>query len=1331
MTEVKHNFLKSKMNKDLDPRLMQDGEYRDALNIGVNRSEGPNAGVIENIIGTAELTAFEAIKNNLKIANVSVIGYVKDSTTSRIYVFLTDYTDTSTNHLDNFAPANIEDPALPDPIISYGAFCAIVMWDINTQTATTLVEGNFINFSKTHKIYGVNILENLLCWTDNRNQPRKINLLKANPNNLAIPTYYTTEDNISVAKYYPYETMKLVVPDYATGTGFTSSLITASKEWNPTHFVAEITSIGVPNSYQLRISPDGGNLPATPACLLVESSLLTGGSAFYEIKVENAQHPEDGWLYVTTTEDTLVAGTINTIRLTKQDGTGVGDIAVEFPNWSINDQLMFSYSNPDYDSNYSGDPKFLEDKFVRLSYRFKYDDDEYSLMAPFTQSAFIPKQWGSLLSGNNVGAGGTDATVSDEFKMAESGIVGIMENQVDNIICNIPLPTVASNLDELLHVDKIEILMKESNSNVVKVVDTLDKEVYSRPRELTVFIKFGAGMVPTNGFFINLPFNKDLNDYIGDYVYLSDGTQLLEDATLDPVFISSILPPNPASLAPLEHEIIFSSATNPGAALVVIPNNRTPLTFRKSSTDSYILYDYQSTKPWQNLTTADTVRVSDKIPIRALAQEVTGNRIVYGNYINKHTPPTYLDYEIKVSEKNPITLTPVLSVDTLQYPTQTLKQNRSYQVGFVLADRYGRQSSVITRNPNNVINELWRNDTVFADYTNSEILGSGLTDPITWPGNSLKLLLNQTIPDVYNAANYPGLWSETNPLGWYSYKLVVKQQDQEYYNVYLPGALTGRILWESLGTGSEPTYVNTSRVSNISLYGDNINKVPRELNEVGPSDVNYGSTVDLWPRIIPNPDYSGATWKIFANNQSPRHSEKAGIISMKNFRDLGAWATTKGDFTPDGASSPFYPFDGTKFIDPLFNADEDPMVATLSVNYQIGLNKADQENIPIFSNALTVFETTPTYSNLPLYYESSTSGLISALNEEVVTGVTTVPTQTSPLNWSFTEAVGPNNYVTNEFELLDVFLSPIGDPTLVVEDFTVTGGNGVVLAKVVNGISNVINPQFELVTTQQIPYPKWRIKTNIDFPYYGTGGPDVQYNFYMKVSTAGISTPITWQNTMGNEPPCLWHWPLSSTTWGSSGACHIPIWMTTSYAATGTDPDWWKFHSIGSQTNCTGCSASPNVLPNNGTMGPFFADASIACGGAYPPSGVCPQWYTNGCFAMPGTFPNQNPNVVGGGASVFTKCTELHFTPGCITHQQIFKQLGPPQTLVPSASPIDHANPIIDTSTTSHMNQFKRISGTIPEGQYQISFRLEDEGQMLSNDEYIVWVWVRDWNNPC
>ena len=36
--------------------------------------------------------------------------------------------------------------------------------------------------------------------------------------------------------------------------------------------------------------------------------------------------------------------------------------------------------------------KYLDDKFVRFSYRFKFNDNEYSLMAPFSNIMFIPKQ---------------------------------------------------------------------------------------------------------------------------------------------------------------------------------------------------------------------------------------------------------------------------------------------------------------------------------------------------------------------------------------------------------------------------------------------------------------------------------------------------------------------------------------------------------------------------------------------------------------------------------------------------------------------------------------------------------------------------------------------------------------------------------------------------------------------------------------------------------------------------------------------------------------------------------------------------------------------------
>ena len=51
MAEVKNSFIKSKMNKDLDARLLPNGEYREGINIQVSRSEGADVGALENVLG--------------------------------------------------------------------------------------------------------------------------------------------------------------------------------------------------------------------------------------------------------------------------------------------------------------------------------------------------------------------------------------------------------------------------------------------------------------------------------------------------------------------------------------------------------------------------------------------------------------------------------------------------------------------------------------------------------------------------------------------------------------------------------------------------------------------------------------------------------------------------------------------------------------------------------------------------------------------------------------------------------------------------------------------------------------------------------------------------------------------------------------------------------------------------------------------------------------------------------------------------------------------------------------------------------------------------------
>ena len=61
MAEVKNSFLKSKMNKDLDSRLVPSGEYRDAVNVQVIKSESEDVGALENVQGNVLVATFEGL----------------------------------------------------------------------------------------------------------------------------------------------------------------------------------------------------------------------------------------------------------------------------------------------------------------------------------------------------------------------------------------------------------------------------------------------------------------------------------------------------------------------------------------------------------------------------------------------------------------------------------------------------------------------------------------------------------------------------------------------------------------------------------------------------------------------------------------------------------------------------------------------------------------------------------------------------------------------------------------------------------------------------------------------------------------------------------------------------------------------------------------------------------------------------------------------------------------------------------------------------------------------------------------------------------------------
>jgi hypothetical protein len=100
MAEVKNAFIKSKMNRDLDARLLPSGEYREAFNAQISRSEGDDVGALENILGnsiakdTNNLISGEVQfeEGESYAGDLNAIGYIVDERTDCIYIFLTDGT---------------------------------------------------------------------------------------------------------------------------------------------------------------------------------------------------------------------------------------------------------------------------------------------------------------------------------------------------------------------------------------------------------------------------------------------------------------------------------------------------------------------------------------------------------------------------------------------------------------------------------------------------------------------------------------------------------------------------------------------------------------------------------------------------------------------------------------------------------------------------------------------------------------------------------------------------------------------------------------------------------------------------------------------------------------------------------------------------------------------------------------------------------------------------------------------------------------------------------------------------------------------------------------
>ena len=161
---------------------------------------------------------------------------------------------------------------------------------------------------------------------------------------------------------------------------------------------------------------------------------------------------------------------------------------------------------------------------------------------------------------------------------------------------------------------------------------------------------------------------------------------------------------------------------------------------------------FNNNKTYTILTSDQLTRTFDNVPLHAKAQDYVGSRLMYGNYtqfyniVNKTNDPINIKIDLKSASESA----------SAAEPKQTFRSDRDYEVAIEYLDDYGRHTTALTSayflNANTTNTS---NNTVYIPATQSDTA-------------------NSLIASVYNE---PPVWAS-------SYRLLIKQNKKEYYNIF-------------------------------------------------------------------------------------------------------------------------------------------------------------------------------------------------------------------------------------------------------------------------------------------------------------------------------------------------------------------------------------------------------------------------------------------------------------------------------------------------------------------------------------------------------------------
>ena len=152
--ELNRNFIMGRMNKSADERIVPQGETIHAVNMRFNSTENSDVGTGENTFGNIRMT--ELTYNGSPLSpTAKCIGAFEDGIDNTMYWFVHSPDDGV------------------DMIVSYN--------EVNSQLIYHIISTSVLNFNEDNLILSVNRIDDLVFFTDYRNEPRVFNRKKVYP----------------------------------------------------------------------------------------------------------------------------------------------------------------------------------------------------------------------------------------------------------------------------------------------------------------------------------------------------------------------------------------------------------------------------------------------------------------------------------------------------------------------------------------------------------------------------------------------------------------------------------------------------------------------------------------------------------------------------------------------------------------------------------------------------------------------------------------------------------------------------------------------------------------------------------------------------------------------------------------------------------------------------------------------------------------------------------------------------------------------------------------------------------------------------------------------